>query len=246
MVQKRTSGVYLQHKKPLLMKNSIVFIFMCCFAVGTLLGQQINQKDNKGLRQGLWKKYYPNSQQLRYQGSFVDDREVGTFFFYCETCGDQPFCVKEFSTNSPTKVAYYSKTGDLVSKGFMSKKQRVGLWLIFHENSQKVMTRETYVLGKLHGEITTYYPSGEIIETTTYVNGLKQGKSYYYAPNGVKLKELSYKNDLLDGPASYYSHKGTLTMKGDYKNGAHHGVWNYYKDGKFLLSETFPDPENKN
>ena len=228
------------------MKSIVVFVFIFCFTVGTLLAQQINQKDVRGMRQGLWTKYYPNSQQLRYQGSFVDDKEVGTFSFYCETCGEQPFCVKEFSPNAPTQVRYYTKSGDLVSKGAMSGKQRNGLWLIFHENSQKVMTREFYVAGKLHGEITTYYLSGEIIETTTYRNGIKQGKSSYYAPDGVKLKELSYKNDLLDGPATYYSHTGKLTMKGDYKNGMHHGVWNYYKDGRFLLSETFPKPENKN
>jgi antitoxin component YwqK of YwqJK toxin-antitoxin module len=171
---------------------------------------------------------------------------VGTFSFYCETCGDQPFCVKEFSPNIPTQVRYFSTKGNLLSKGAMIGKKRSGLWLIFHENSEKVMTRELYVSGKLHGEITTYYLSGEIIETTTYLNGLKQGKSSYYAPDGIKLKELSYKNDLLDGPAAYYSHTGKLTMKGDYKNGMHHGVWNYYKDGRFLLSETFPKPENKN
>lgn len=226
------------------MKSIVVFIF--CFSVGTLFAQQINHEDARGMRQGLWKKYYPNSQQLRYQGSFVDDKEVGTFSFYCETCGEQPFCVKEFSPNAQTQVRYYTKSGDLVSKGAISGKQRNGLWLIFHENSQKVMTREFYVAGKLHGEITTYYLSGEIIETTTYRNGVKQGKSSYYAPDGVKLKELSYKNDLLDGPAAYYSHTGKLTMKGDYKNGIHHGVWNYYKGGRFLLSETFPKPENKN
>jgi antitoxin component YwqK of YwqJK toxin-antitoxin module len=228
------------------MKSIVVFVFIFCFSVGTLFAQQINQKDVRGMRQGLWKKYYPNSQQLRYTGSFVDDKEVGTFTFYCETCGEQPFCVKEFSPNAPTQVRYYTKSGDLVSKGAMSGKQRNGLWLIFHENSQKVMTREFYVAGKLHGEITSYYLSGEIIETTTYLNGVKQGKSSYYASDGVKLKELSYKNDLLDGPAAYYSHTGKLTMKGDYKNGIHHGVWNYYKDGRFLLSETFPKPENKN
>jgi len=56
------------------------------------------------------------------------------------------------------------------------------LWLIFHESSQKVMTREFYVSGKLHGEITTYYLSGEIIETTTYLNGLKQGKEFLLRP----------------------------------------------------------------
>ncbi len=228
------------------MKRIVVFVFIFCFSVGPLFGQQINQRDANGLRQGLWQKQYPDSQQLRYKGNFVDDKEVGTFSFYCETCGEQPFCVKDFFLDAPTKVRYYNQTGDLVSEGFMSGKQRIGLWLIFHENSQKVMTKELYVSDKLHGEITTYYLSGEIIETTTYLNGLKQGKSSYYAPDGVKLKELSYKNDLLDGPAAYYSHTGKLTMKGDYKNGAHHGVWNYYKDGRFLLSETFPKPENKN
>ncbi len=228
------------------MRRIVVFVFIFCFSVGALFAQQINQKDANGLRQGLWQKQYPNSQQLRYQGNFVDDKEVGTFSFYCETCGEQPFCVKEFSPNAPTQVRYYTKNGELVSKGAMRGKQRIGLWLIFHESSQKVMTREFYVSGKLHGEITTYYLSGDIIETTTYLNGLKQGKSSYYAPDGVKLKELSYKNDLLDGPAAYYSHTGKLTMKGDYKNGIHHGVWNYYKDGRFLLSETFPKPENKN
>jgi len=228
------------------MRRIVVFVFIFCFSVGTLFAQQINQKDANGQRQGLWQKLYPDSQQLRYQGSFVDDKEVGTFSFYCETCGDQPFCVKEFSPNIPTQVRYYSTKGNLLSKGAMIGKKRSGLWLIFHENSEKVMTRELYVSGKLHGEITTYYLSGEIIETTTYLNGLKQGKSSYYAPDGIKLKELSYKNDLLDGPAAYYSHTGKLTMKGDYKNGIHHGVWNYYKDGRFLLSETFPKPENKN
>jgi len=228
------------------MRKIVVFVFIFSFSVVALLGQQINQKDANGLRQGLWKKQYPDSQQLRYQGSFVDGKEVGTFSFYCETCGDQPFCVKEFSPNIPTQVRYYSKKGNLLSKGAMIGKKRSGLWLIFHENSEKVMTKELYVSGKLHGEITSYYLSGEIIETTNYVNGLKQGKSFYYAPNGVKLKELLYKNDLLDGPATYYSHRGKITMQGDYKNGAYHGVWNYYKDGRFLLSETFPKPENKN
>ena len=228
------------------MRKIVVFVFIFSFSVCALLGQQINQKDANGLRQGLWKKQYPDSQQLRYQGNFVDGKEVGTFSFYCETCGEQPICIKEFFLDAPTKVRYYNQTGDLLSEGSMSGKQRTGLWLVFHENSQKVMTREMYVFGKLHGEITTYYPSGEIIETTNYVKGLKQGKSSYYAPNGIKLKELSYKNDLLDGSATYYSHRGKITMQGDYKNGAHYGVWNYYKDGKFLVSETFPKPQNKN
>ncbi len=131
------------------MGRIVVFVFIFCFSVGALFAQQINQKDANCLRQGLWEKQYPDSQQLRYQGSFVDDKEVGTFSFYCETCGEQPFCVKEFSPNAPTQVLYYTKNGELVSKGAMRGKQRIGLWLIFHECSQKVWTIELYVFGHL-------------------------------------------------------------------------------------------------
>ena len=123
------------------MRRIVVFVFIFCFSVGALFAQQINQKDANGQRQGLWQKLYPDSQQLRYPGSFVDDKEVGTFSFYCETCGDQPSCVKEFSPNIPTQVRYYSTKGNLLSKGAMIGKKRSGLWLIFHENSEKVMTR---------------------------------------------------------------------------------------------------------
>ena len=123
------------------MRKIVVFVFIFSFSVVALLGQQINQKDANGLRQGLWKKQYPDSQQLRYQGNFVDDKEVGTFYFYCQGCGEQPFCVKEFFLDAPTKVRYYSKTGDLLSEGLMSGKQRTGLWLIFHENSQEKLLK---------------------------------------------------------------------------------------------------------
>lgn len=228
------------------MRSSIVLVFLIWFFSGNLFAQEINQKDVNGLRQGTWIKKYPGTQQLRYEGYFKDNKEVGTFNFYCETCGIQPYCVKEFKNDALVDVRYYSSSGDLVSTGMMQGKQRINQWLTFHENSTNIMTREFYVAGKLQGEITTYYLTGKIIETTHYLNGLKEGLSFYYSPEGITLKELSYKNDLLHGPAVYYSTKGLLTMKGDYRNGVNYGVWNYYKEGRFLFDETFPRPEDKN
>jgi antitoxin component YwqK of YwqJK toxin-antitoxin module len=236
----------LYHKALKPMRSIVVFIFLICFSVGTLYAQGINQKDSNGLRQGIWKKKYPKSEQLRYEGQFKDDKEIGIFKFYCESCGSDPFCTKEFKGNGLADVRYYTKDGDLVTSGQMQGKKRVGEWLSFHEKSDKVMTREFYIEGTLHGTQTTYYKKGNIIEAIPYVNGLKEGMSYYYAPDGIKLKELSYKNDLLDGLAVYYSATGLVTMKGDYKNGLNHGVWKYYKDGRFLFDEIFPEPEDKN
>jgi antitoxin component YwqK of YwqJK toxin-antitoxin module len=228
------------------MKSISILVFLICFSSGTIFAQEINQKDANGLRQGIWIKKYPGSQQLRYEGYFEDNKEVGIFNFYCETCGIQPYCVKEFKNNGLADVRYYSEAGDLVSSGVMQGKQRINEWLIFHKKSTNIMTREFYVAGTLQGESTTYYLTGEIIETTSYVNGIKEGLSFYYAPDGTILKELSYKKDLLHGPAVYYSATGLLTMKGVYEHGAHHGVWKYYKEGMFLFDETFPRPEDRN
>lgn len=228
------------------MRTSIVFIFVICFSIGNIFAQEINQKDANGLRQGVWKKKYPRSSQLRYEGQFKDGKEVGTFKFYCEDCGVQPFCVKEFTGDGMSNVSYYTNQGALVSKGKMKGKKRVGEWLTFHENAKTVMTREYFNDGQLQDTRTVYSKTGEVIETTTYLNGLKEGLSYYYAPDGVTLKKVTYKNDLLHGPAIYYSAKGRVTMEGAYKNGINHGIWKYYKNGRFLFEEAFPRPEDKN
>ena len=236
----------LYHKSFSRMRNCIVFIFVLCFSAGNLFAQEINQKDANGLRQGVWKKKYPRSSQLRYEGQFKDNKEIGTFKFYCENCGTQPFCVKEFTGDGMSLVSYFTKEGALVSKGKMKEKKRVGEWLTYHENSDTVMTREFFSDGKLTDTKTVYTASGEVVETTSYVDGKKEGLSNYYAPRGILLKKVTYKNDLLHGPAVYYSAKGRITMEGNYKEGVNHGIWKYYKEGRFLFEEVFPRPEDKN
>jgi antitoxin component YwqK of YwqJK toxin-antitoxin module len=228
------------------MKINLVFSLVVLCSVTSLFSQKINDTDANGLRQGVWEKKFPGTQQLRYTGQFKDGKEVGTFTFYCEDCGTQPFCIKKFNSEGKAEVSFFSKDGDLVSKGQMQGKKRIGEWVAFHEKSDKVLTREYFEDGKLQGVRTIYTPKGAIIETVLYVNGLKEGISTYFSPDGVLLKEVTYQNDLLHGPAVYFSATGIVTMKGNYKYGRNHGVWKYYKNGIFLFDETFPEPEEKN
>jgi len=203
----------------------------------------INQMDANGERDGVWKKTYPGTTQIRYEGQFDHGKEVGTFKYYCQECGNKPTIVKEFDPdNNLAKVQYFTIKGKLVSEGKMKGEMLVGEWLFFHKKSKEVMTREFYEDGKLEGKKTVYYPNGKITEEINYIKGLAEGENNYYSPDGVLLKKLLYKNDVLEGPAFYYDAKGKLLIEGQYKKGKKDGVWKYYKNGILEKEEIYPKP----
>ena len=169
------------------MKKAFLLFFGILFIQQTILSQEnTNQFDANGKRHGVWKKYYPTTKQLRYEGQFNHGVETGVFKFYCQDCKDQPMAVKRFSSEgNVASVQYFTIKGKLVSEGEMEGKNRVGEWVYYQEKSKDVMTREQYTNGKLDGVKTTYYPNGEKTEETHYKNGLKQGENMYYSPEGV-------------------------------------------------------------
>lgn len=224
------------------MKFLFTFIATLLLSSGFLFAQEINQTDAQGNRQGVWKKYFKNTKQLRYEGQFKDGKEVGVFKFYCEECKNQPSVVKEFKGDGSSKVSYYTIKGKLVSEGMMVGKERQGEWLTYHKKGDKVMMRENYVNDKLDGIVTVYYINDVITETTNYVNGIKQGPSKNYSVDGVLLNELNYVNDKLHGRAVYYDSNGQMTIEGNYKDGRKDGLWKYYKNGKVALEEMHPKP----
>ncbi len=226
--------------------KGLISIALVLFSPVLLAQDGFNQLDEDGQRHGPWKKYYSQSQQVRYQGTFDHGKEVGEFRFYCQDCGDQPSVIKQFDKNSDqADVSYFTPKGLLVSKGKMQAKDRIGEWLYFHKGSDKVMTREFYQEGKLHGNWETYYPNGQVTELITYVNGIKEGPNLYYSPEGTLLKELKYVQDELEGEAIYYNAKGEVMIKGFYKNGKKHGLWTTYANGELVSEERFPKPRKK-
>ena len=219
-----------------------LFIVVILLIGNTCLAQEkINQYDVNGKRHGIWRKYYDNSDQLRYEGTFEHGREVGVFKFYCENCEDNPTVIKTFSEmDRSAQVQYFTIKGKLVSDGRMIGKDRLGEWLYYHKSSDRVMTREFYKNGKLDGMKVTYYTNGEITEETEYKNGIKNGKDNFYSPEGIQIKKLNYRNGLLQGPAYYYDSNGSILLEGNYKEGKKHGLWKHYEGGVLIKEETFP------
>lgn len=228
------------------MKKHATFLFfgMIFYSLAAFSQSEINKFDEQGQRHGSWKKFYPGTDQLRYEGTFDHGKEVGEFKFYCESCKDIPMVSKTFNRkDNIADVKYYTVKGKLVSEGKMDGKKRIGEWVFYHEKSKQLMSRENYIAGKLDGKKITYYPNGNITEEVTYKNGIKEGPETHYSPEGVLLKKLQYTNDKLQGEALHYDAFGNLVIEGYYKNGKKHGLWKYYKDGKLVLEESYPKPK---
>ena len=217
------------------------FFYLCILYCPLLKAQIFNAYDKDGKRHGKWKKMFEKSDQIRYEGTFDHGKEIGTFKFYKPDSGIQPTATKLFSkTNDTVLVKYFTRKGNVISEGKMVKKNRIGLWKYYHQNSTKIMMTESYDSGKLQGKQSTYFKSGRITEATFYNQGKKVGKSEIFSEDGVKIKEFTYKNDLLHGPTKYYNTKGTLMIEGNYNQDRKKGVWKYYKNGKLEKEVKFP------
>lgn len=224
----------------LVMRNIILFCSCICYSL-CVFGQEYNAFDEKGKRHGKWKKYYDNSKQIRYQGTFEHGKEVGEFKFYKPSSGEQPTAIKIFSKDSDTAtVKYFTVKGSVISEGKMIGKERVGEWKYYHQNSKKVMMIEYYSLGKLNGEQHTYFENGQLTEKTSYVDGKRNGKRIIYSEEGIIIKEFTYENDQLHGLTKYYDLQGELIIEGNYKRDRKDGVWKYYKNGKLDEQKLFP------
>lgn len=224
----------------------LVFLGIIFSSTSGFSQDEINQMDANGKRHGRWLKHFPDSEQIRYEGTFQHGKEVGEFKFYCEDCKSQPNAVLTYNENDNiAQVQYFDKKGKLLSEGWMKDQNRTGEWVYYHKTSSQIMSRENYSNGLLEGRTTTYYPNGNKTEETEYKNGIKEGQNNYYSPEGILLKKLLYKNDELHGPAVYYDGYGKVILEGSYKDGKKHGLWKEYKDGKLVSEEVFPKKYDK-
>lgn len=225
------------------MKNSLKFILIITLSISSLVQsinaqEGLNQLDEKGERNGVWKKYYTND-RIRYIGTFEHGREVGTFKYFSASSSDNPIIIKKYNTNDNlADVQFFTTAGILESEGLMNGKKREGKWLFYHNNGKSIMGEENYTNGKLNGVYKTFFPNGELTEVTSYKNGLIDGNYKKYSIKGLLYNDFNYKGGKLNGMAIYYSRKtGDLIKKGPFKNDMRVGTWENYVDGELVSTE---------
>ena len=60
-------------------KKHLSILFISFFSLCVIAQNKI---DENGKKQGPWKKTYPRSIAVQYEGQFKDDKPVGTFKYY--------------------------------------------------------------------------------------------------------------------------------------------------------------------
>lgn len=217
--------------------NNYLYVLFLCVIQYSFAQENVYLLDVNGNRHGLWVKTYENG-SIRYKGTFEHGKEVGKFEFYTENNVTFPECIKEFALNSnQVKVSYYYPDGKLKSSGQMLDHQRVGKWIYFFKDGNKVLSEENYKNGLLEGDYKIFYINGKLTEWSMYKNGLLHGVSKRYAENDILIEEINYSEGKLNGPALYYNTSGELILKGTYLNDISVGAWESYENG--ILKETF-------
>lgn len=198
---------------------------------------QVNKFDENGNRHGVWKKNYPNTDQVRYQGKFNHGKEIDTFKYYkLKRKKSVLSAVKVFNAkDNSADVTFMTSNGNVISKGNMNGKKFIGQWLFFHKNSDVVMIEENYNQnGQLEGNRKVFFINGVLAEEAEYKNGMKNGVLKIYSESNKVLQESFYKNDKLDGKTRYFDLDSNLEAVGSFKANLKTGIWEYFKNGKLV------------
>jgi len=220
--------------------NFIILLTLLCSMVYAQTG--LNQFDESGKRHGKWSKNYKSTDQIRYEGNFDHDKEVGLFKFYKLANGKSVLsATKLFSKDSDlVEVKFFASTGKVISEGKMKGKSFIGKWVYYHNKSDAVMTIEHYNdNGQLNGEKVIYFKNGKEAEKMTYKDGKIDGVANWYSESGQLLRTSAYVNGELHGQSKYYDASGNITAEGVYQRDRKHGIWKFYENGKFKEEKDF-------
>ena len=211
---------------------------------------------------GLWKIYYPNSEDIasvrffnngvldgpfgRYdrtthkkieKGQYKNGKKVGSWETF-DPVSEQLRSTVDYEDGRAEGIFLkYNRLGGVAMRGEFRKGLREGLWKQYYEDSTKLEGVLEY-----HHDIAkaTWYDSATgAIRTTGGLKGLRwHGKftKYYIGTQKVK-SEFSYKDGLLEGKETDYDEEGKLIAQTNWLHGKKHGPYkvNYdFSDNKWL------------
>lgn len=219
---------------------SLLLSFFCLQAQN-----DFNRVDDKGNKNGLWKGFYTDTKNQKYEGTFDHGKEVGVFTFYDNTKTKRVIATREFNPlDNSAYTIMYDQLKNKVSEGKVIDKLSEGQWIYYHKSSKAVMATENYVKGKLEGIRIVFYSNGKIAEEMNYVNNLKKGPYKRYTIAGIVIEETSYKDNQYDGAAIFRDpDSGKIVSKGMFTNGKKTGIWQFYPKDKPVKEINMSDPK---
>ncbi len=232
----------------------VIVMLIAVFSTIDLYGQilltdtAINVTDVNGLRQGVWRKKYPNGNPA-YEAFFKNNKPTGNLKRYFDEGGIAAHLLYgDLSTYATAKI--YNKAGTVIAFGYYLENKKDSLWFYYSDNSKIVeneaiinnknvkirgkvhykIGEERYKNGVLHGISRDFYPSGKILEERQFNNGVEEGVCRKYFPNGRKQVVVNIKNDKMHGNSLSFFKSGRIETMGQYSNGLKNGKWTIYEE----------------
>ncbi len=207
-----------------------------------------NQTDSQGLKQGHWKKSYPNG-NLMYKGFFRNNKPVGEMRRYYESGAIKVLMVFDPERDCARSVLFY-ESGDTAARGNYAGTEKDSTWEYYSYYDHSVKARETFVKGKRNGFSCRYYPQGTLAEKTAWKDHMKNGTWEQYYINGAIMIRGSYKDNKLNGPFSVTGENGLPSVKGSFLDNQRHDRWVFYKedgtvDVEINYNRGIPEGESK-
>ncbi len=207
-----------------------------------------NKTDMKGMKQGLWVKYY-ESGCVEYEINFKDGKPVGIYRKYYEN-GELKAKLFFDDKSERASAILYNEDAQRVAMGYYFNKQKDSLWQYYKADSI-MLKEEYYIKGVLNGRSTTYslinYP--DILDEKYYKDG-KQDSIWirnYFNDRGTPQFICYMKNGKREGSYLHFFPDKRLKMKGQFKNGLETGIWTYYypdREGSYEIKYINGVPEN--
>lgn len=214
-----------------------VLITLMTYKNGFLVDREkLNRKDEKGLKQGLWRTYFNNG-NIKTEAFYVDDLLSGPF--------------KEYNEGGDIRVLLQYAKGSIVEERDTTAME-VEIRNKF-DNRGNLVYSGSYRDSVAVGVHRLYDTAGNVISGFLYDNngikvgegiitneGKKEGKWKYYFRNGKVQSAGNYSNNAQTGKWEYYYESGKTEQAGLFKQGKTDGLWQwYFPDGKLKREEEY-------
>jgi len=222
---------------------SVVLLFVLTgMAVGQTIPDTLNRIDEKGHKQGYWKKYNEMG-LLMYEGRFENDVPVGDFIYYFPD--DIVKARSVFSDNGKrTFTITYHHSGKVMTEGYYFEKKKDSTWK-YYDIDEHLLKIEFYRNNKKAGIWKVYYENGNLAEETGYKNDFKDGIWKQYYEDSTLKATGSFENGERHGPVEYYYPDSRVQLTGTYEHSLRVGEWFYYDENSKVIRKEIYNDEGK-
>jgi antitoxin component YwqK of YwqJK toxin-antitoxin module len=187
-----------------------------------------NQTDASGMKQGWWKKSYPNG-KLMYKGYFRNNKPVGEMRRFHEN-GVIKAVLKYDPAGETARVTLYYADGQKAAEGKYFGTQKDSTWTYFSYYNHTPTVRENFVRGVREGQMLHYYTNGTVSEKLNWKADKQDGAWEQYFNNQVLKLRGNYVNGKLEGEFLVNYEDGKPYLRGRYVNDLREGKWVIYDE----------------